>query len=174
MLLLDDAMEKLISEQQIQQRVIELATQITKDYQGKPLVVVGVLKGAFVFMSDLVRHIDLPIECDFIRVASYRQGQNSGRIVLSLDLSHPIKDKHVLLVEDIVDSGTTLRFLLDHLKAKQPASVRVCSMTCKKKNSEIRKAIDYLGFEIPDVWAVGYGMDLDGQHRALPYIAAAR
>lgn len=171
---MDEALEKLLSTDQIKQRVSELAAEITRDYHGKSLVVIGVLKGAFIFMSDLVRQLDLSVSCDFLRVSSYEKNESSGTVQLELDLSQPIDDQEVLLVEDIVDTGLTLQFLLAHLEAKRPKSIRVCSLLRKESKEDPYNKIDYLGFTIPDVYVVGYGLDYDGMYRSLPYIASLK
>jgi hypoxanthine phosphoribosyltransferase len=163
--------ETLLSTDEIQARVAALGKQITEDYQDKDLVVVGVLKGAFVFMSDLIRNIDVPLTCDFLRVSSYKGGSSTGIVRLDLDLSQSITDKDVLLVEDIVDTGQTLRYLLDHLQAKQPASLKVCALLYNAINPKIRDDLDYIGFTIPDCYVVGYGLDINGMYRSLPYVA---
>ncbi len=165
-------MKELISQQEIQARVEALAREISQDLQNKPTVIIGVLKGAFVFMSDLVRQLDLPVHCDFMRVSSYRGTESTGQVQLDLDLSQSIQDKHVLLVEDLIDTGTTLEFLLEHLGSKRPASIRVCALLYKDVNPRIRQSIDYVGFTIGDEFVIGYGMDFDGLYRSLPYIAA--
>lgn len=164
-------MKELISQREIEARVRELAQEISKDLQNKEVAVVGVLKGAFVFMSDLVRQLDLPVHCDFVRVSSYKGDQTSGSVHLDLDLSQSIKDKHVLLVEDLIDTGTTLSFLLDHLSTKEPASIQVCALLYKDVNPKIRDSVDYVGFNIGNEFVIGYGMDFNGLYRSLPYIA---
>jgi hypoxanthine phosphoribosyltransferase len=156
---------------QIATCVDDLAATINRDYASRgELVVVGVLKGAFVFMSDLVRRLDLPISCDFIRVSSYGDQQvTSGVVKLELDLSQPVNGKHVLLVEDIVDTGLTLRYLRDSLHTRRPASVRTCALLHKREVSPDME-LDYLGFTIPSEFVVGYGLDMAGRYRNLPFI----
>jgi len=165
-------LEILISEKDIQERIFSLAEELMAEYQGKSLVVVGVLKGSFVFMGDLIRNIkEVPLTCEFLRVSSYKNDKSTGQIRVDFDVTQSIEGKDVLLVEDIVDTGNTLKFLIEHLKAKNPASLKVCSMLYKEINPEIKQYIDYCGFEIADKYVVGYGMDSEGLYRSLPYIA---
>lgn len=161
----------LITAAEIQKRVEALAGQIEKDYKGKNLVVVGVLKGSFVFMADLVRRINIPLTCDFVRVASYDQDRSTGVVRMEFDMTQPVADKDVLLVEDIVDTGNTLRYLLNHFEGNRPASLKVCALLFKEVGSGIRNKIDYLGFALPNRYVVGYGLDSAGVYRSLPYIA---
>lgn len=169
-----EGLDILISTIEIQKKVEALAHQIEKDHQGKGLVVVGVLKGAFIFMADLIRHINLPLTCDFLRVASYDKDKSTGVVRMEFDMTQPIAGKEVLLVEDIVDSGNTLRYLLKHLETKKPASLRVCSLLYKDVGSGVRDSVHYLGFTIPNRYVIGYGLDSEGVYRSLPYIAAFR
>ncbi len=160
----------LLNQEQIRKRIEELGQEITRDYQGKNLVVVGVLKGSFIFMADLVRQIDLPLSCDFLRVSSYQNNQSTGLIRLEFDLTQPIQDADVLLVEDIIDTGKTLAFLTQHLNAKKPRSLKLCSFLYKPVRPELRSSIDYLGFEAPLDYLVGYGLDDQGLGRNKPYV----
>ncbi|AKU91922.1 hypoxanthine phosphoribosyltransferase [Vulgatibacter incomptus] len=161
----------LHDEAAIAARVGELGTRITRDYQGKELVVVGVLKGSFMFFADLVRAIDLPISIDFLGVASYGGNtKSSGVVQLTSDLSHPITGKHVLLVEDIVDTGLTMRYLLDNLATRHPASLAVCSLLEKPARMRVPIEIVYLGFSIPDEFVVGYGLDHAQKYRNLGFL----
>lgn len=160
----------LLSAAAIQKRVRSLGKEITRDLKDKNPVVVGVLKGSFVFMADLIRELDFPLTCEFIRVSSYSQKKSTGRIRLDFDLTQPIAERHVLLIEDIVDTGLTLQFLLKHLQASEPASVKVCSLLYKPVNLKIRPLIDYIGFTIPNCFVVGYGMDDEGRSRNSPGI----
>lgn len=162
----------LFSKEQIQMRVEELARQIQDDFTGRDLVVVGVLKGAFIFMSDLVRHIRLPLACDFLRVASYEDDKNTGVIRMEFDTTQPIAGKDVLLVEDIVDTGKTLRHILKHMEAKEPRSLKVATLLYKETGAGVRKFVDYVGFETPNRYVIGYGLDSQGIYRSLPYIGA--
>lgn len=161
----------LISEQDIQQRVTELAASINRDYEEKgDLTLVGVLKGAFVFLADLSRRLTIPRQIEFIAISSYEDGSESGAVRLVMDLRRPIEGKHVLVVEDIVDTGRTLHYLIELLRARDPASIRTCALVRKKSRHKVEVPLDYLGFDIPDVWVVGYGLDYAEQHRTLPYI----
>src|SRR5881394_1702796 len=153
-------LDVLFSEQQIAARVAELAAQIEADHQGKDLVLVGVLKGAFVFMSDLARKIDLPLAVDFIALSSYGEAtESSGIVKITSDLARPIEGKHVIVVEDIIDTGLTMRYLLDNLATRHPASVKICSLLHKPARARTKIPIDYLGFQIEDRFVVGYGLD---------------
>ncbi|MBI2067145.1 MAG: hypoxanthine phosphoribosyltransferase [Deltaproteobacteria bacterium] len=163
--------EPLLGEEQIRKRIQELANQINKDFAGEKITVVGVLKGAFVFMADLVRYLKGPLTCDFLRMSSYdSDGKSTGTIRLEFDLTQPVEGKHVLLVEDIVDTGLTASYLLKHLKQKNPKTVKLCTFLHKPVD-KVHVPIDYLGFEIPNEYVVGYGLDLDGKFRHLPYLA---
>lgn len=164
----------LITAAEIQKRLEAMAQQIERDYQGKKLVVVGVLKGSFVFMADLIRQIQIPLTCDFMRVASYNKDHTTGAVRMEFDMTQPVADKDVLLVEDIVDTGNTLRYLLNHFEGHRPASLKVCSLLFKDMGTDIKAKIDYLGFTIPNRYVIGYGLDSEGVYRSLPYIAAFR
>ena len=166
-------LEVLISEAEIQRRVRELADEISSDYTGEgELVLVGVLKGAFIFLADLSRRLTIPRSIEFMAVSSYENGdQASSAVRLVMDLRKNIEGKHVLLVEDIVDTGRTLGFLGDLLAARKPSSVKTCALVRKPDRAEVEAKVDYLGFEIPDRWVVGYGLDYGEQNRTLPYIA---
>ncbi|MCA9901270.1 MAG: hypoxanthine phosphoribosyltransferase [Anaerolineales bacterium] len=166
-----DLARVLVPEETIQAHVKVLAHQISLDYADKGTVyLVGVLRGAFIFLADLVRHLTVPHVVDFMSVSSYGKSTVSGTVRIVLDLREPIDHKHVIIVEDIVDSGKTLSYLYNMLKSRNPASLRTCSLVQKPKES-LDVPIDYLGFKIPDVWVVGYGLDYADQHRTLPYIA---
>jgi hypoxanthine phosphoribosyltransferase len=161
----------MLSSEEIAARVRELGAQITKDYAGKPLVLVCVLKGSFVFAADLMRTIDLPLRVDFLGVRSYGEGtESSGVVQITQDLSKPIAHEDVLLVEDIVDTGLTIAHLMDLFRTRQPRSVKVCSLLHKPARARIEVKIDYLGFTIEDKFVVGYGLDFAEKHRNLPYI----
>jgi hypoxanthine phosphoribosyltransferase len=165
-------LKPFITERRLQARVRALGRAIRSDYAGRDLVLVGILKGSFIFMADLARAIDLPLTCDFMRVSSYGSGTvSSGRIRMEFDLSHPVKGKDVLLVEDIVDTGWTLNHVLNELRKKKPASLRLAALLHKPERSRVEVPIDYLGFTIPDRFVVGYGLDFDGRYRNLPYVA---
>jgi hypoxanthine phosphoribosyltransferase len=166
--------EVLIPEEAIRARVRELGAEITRDQAGRPLVVIGVLKGSFIFLADLVRAIDLPISVDFIGISSYQGARSSGVVKITSDLTRPIEGKEVLLVEDIVDTGLSMRYLLDTLSVRRPASLKVCALLEKPARSVVKVPIDYRGFEIPDEFVVGYGLDWDGRMRNLPYVGVPR
>jgi len=161
----------MLSTEHIAARVRELGAQIQRDYEGKSLVLVCVLKGSFVFGADLCRAIDLPLRVDFLGVRSYGEGtESSGVVQITQDLSRPIEHEHVLLVEDIVDTGLTIAHLMDLLRTRGPASVKVCSLLHKPARARVQVSIDYLGFTIEDRFVVGYGLDFAERHRNLPYI----
>src|SRR5439155_7961789 len=151
---------------QIARRVKELGTQIESDYDGKELVLLGVLKGSFIFISDLARAIDLPLSIDFSGLSSYGdESESSGVVKISSDLTKPIEGKHVVIVEDIVDTGLTMRYLLENLATRRPASVRLCALLEKPVRARVKVPIDYKGFTIGDEFVVGYGLDWDGRFR---------
>lgn len=162
----------LISEKEIRIRVDELAAQISLDYADKgELVLVGVLKGSFIFLADLSRRLSIPRHIEFIAVSSYEHGSiRSGAVRLVMDVRRSIEGRHVLVVEDIVDTGHTLHYLIDMLKSRGPASIRTCTLLHKEHRTEVDVDIDYLGFNIGDEWVVGYGLDYDEKDRTLPYI----
>ena len=158
------------SSNEIERRVRELGIQIAHDYSGRDLVLIGILKGAFIFLGDLARAITMPLTIDFIRVESYKNTSSTGTVRIITDLTQPIEGKHVLVVDDIVDTGITMDFLLRNLKTRRPASLRVCSFLFKPARNIVPVKIDYLGFEIPNVYVVGYGMDCDGKFRNHPFL----
>jgi len=160
----------LISSSEISKRVGELGKQITEDYAGKNLLIIGILKGGFIFVADLIRSIELKTEIDFIRVSSYKNEMNPGEVELVTDLGMPIINRDVLLVEDLLDTGGTLEFIRDHILSKKPASFKICTLLNKKKPRESRINADYVGFEIDDKFVVGYGTDFAEQGRNLPDI----
>ncbi len=161
----------LITTEQVQKRVRELGQQITAEYRGKDLLVLGILKGSVVFMADLVRAIDLPLQIDFIAVSSYGKSTCSSGVVRILkDLDTDIHGKDVLLVEDIVDTGLTLSYLVDNLSSRGPASLKICTFLDKPSRRQAEIVPDYNGFEIPDYFVVGYGLDYAEKYRNLPYI----
>ena len=165
-------LKPFITERRLQARVRALGRTIRADYAGRDLVLVGILKGSFIFMADLARAIRLPLTCDFMRVSSYGSGTaSSGKIRMEFDLSHPVKGKDVLLVEDIVDTGWTLNHVLNELRRKKPASLRLAALLHKPARTRVDVPIDYLGFTIPDRFVVGYGLDFDGRYRNLPHVA---
>ncbi|MCB0308644.1 MAG: hypoxanthine phosphoribosyltransferase [Bdellovibrionales bacterium] len=163
--------EVYLSKELIRQRVSELGDQITRDFAGNHLICVGVLKGSFIFFADLVRQIDLPLKIDFLRASSYGDHtESSGVVKITLDLSLSIENQHVLLIEDIVDTGTTIHYLLKNLKLRNPASLKFCSLLFKPTQVKNQVPIDYLGFEIDDQFVVGYGLDMAENYRNLPYL----
>jgi len=161
----------LLTVEQIQKKVKELAAAVSKDYEGKEILAVGILRGAFIFFSDIVRYVQVPMNIDFIIASSYIKTQTSGEIKIHADLREDIKGKHVLLVEDIVDSGITLKFIQEMLLARKPASLKTCAFLDKKSRRRTELKLDYIGFEIPDYYIVGYGLDYDNKFRNLPYIS---
>jgi hypoxanthine phosphoribosyltransferase len=165
--------EVLVSAEDLQRRVAELGAEITADYAGRDLLLICVLKGAVLFLSDLMRAIDLPCQLDFMAVASYGSATDSSGVVRILkDLDAPITGREVLIVEDIVDSGLTLQYLLRSLRARDPASVEVCALLTKPDRRKVDLPTRYVGFEIPNRFAVGYGLDLAERYRNLPFVAA--
>ena len=161
----------MLSREDIAKRVSELGEQITKDYRDGSLVIICVLKGSFVFASDLARAIDLPLRIDFLGVRSYGEGtETSGVVQITQDLSRPIEHEDVLIVEDIVDTGLTIAHLMDLLRTRAPRSVKVCSLLHKPVRSRVQVKVDYLGFTIEDKFVVGYGLDFAERYRNLPYI----
>jgi hypoxanthine phosphoribosyltransferase len=164
----------LISEADLQARVKELGAEITRDHAGRSLVVVGVLKGSFIFLADLVRAIDLPVTIDFIGISSYTGTRSTGVVQITSDLTRPIEGKDVLLVEDIVDTGLSMQYLLENLATRHPASVQVCALLEKPARAVVKVPIRYRGFEIGDEFVVGYGLDWDGRLRNLPFVGVPR
>ena len=161
--------EILFSRGEIQKRVKEIASQISKDYAGRELVVIGILKGAFIFMSDLVREISIPCKIDFARLASYGTGsESSGKVVMTKDIETSIKGRDILIVEDIVDTGLTLQYLVDWLKERNPHSLKICVFLDKRKRRKVSLEADYVGFTVDDGFVVGYGLDFDEQFRFFP------
>ncbi len=166
-----DELKLILSPEKIKERVGELGRQITADYQGKDMVVVGILKGAFIFMADLVRQIDLQFKMDFVRLQSYGAAtESSGQISITKDVELSLKDKHVLVIEDIIDTGFTLKYLIEMLKLHETASVKLCCLIDKKERRKVEIDADYVGFEIARGFLVGYGLDYDEQYRQLPGI----
>lgn len=162
----------LITEEQIVDRVAALGRQISHDLEGDVPMVVGVLKGSVIFVADLIRAVDGPVELDFLAVSSYGdQTRSTGVVRINKDLDHEVNDRHVIIVEDIVDSGLTLRYLIGYLNARQPASVRTCTLLLRQGDHTNDLSIDYVGFEIPPAFVVGYGLDAAQKYRNLRYIA---
>jgi hypoxanthine phosphoribosyltransferase len=165
-----DLARVLIAPEEIEKRVAELARTITQDYLvDDRLYIIGILKGAFIFLADLTRHLEIPHTVDFMALSSYGKTTTVGAVRILMDLREPIEGQHVLIVEDIVDTGNTLSYLHKILKGRNPASIRTCVLLHKVRD-KIEVPLDYVGFEIPDVWVVGYGLDFADRHRTLPYI----
>jgi hypoxanthine phosphoribosyltransferase len=165
--------ETLVSKEDLQRRVAELGSEISKDYEGRDLVLVGVLKGAVLFLADLMRSIDVPCVIDFMAVSSYgSQTDSSGVVRILKDLDAPIEDRHVLIVEDIIDSGLTLQYLMRNLRARDPASLEVCALLTKPERLRVDLSPRYIGFEIPNRFAIGYGLDHAQRYRNLDFVAA--
>src|SRR6478609_6615751 len=165
--------EILVQPDDLRRKVADLGKQISADYEGRDLLLVGVLKGAVFFLSDLMREISVPCEVDFMAVASYGSATDSSGVVRILkDLDTPIEGRHVLIVEDIVDSGLTLQYLMRNLGARNPASLEVCALLTKPSRRKVELPIRFTGFEIPDRFAIGYGLDHAERYRNLPYVAA--
>jgi hypoxanthine phosphoribosyltransferase len=171
----DDIEEVLIAEDALQARIAELGATISHDYQGKDLLLLGILKGAIMFMVDLSRQLTMPVELEFMATSSYGNArESSGEVRILKDLDVPIEGKHLLIVEDIIDTGLTLRYLMESLQQRRPASIRVCALLDKAKARDKVLAADYLGFEIPDRFVVGYGLDYAQKYRNLPYIGVLK
>ena len=162
----------LVTEEDLQRRVRELGAEVSRDYEGKEVLLLGILKGAVFFLSDLARQLTVESEIDFMAVASYGSATTSSGVVQILkDLDRPIEDRHVLIVEDIVDSGLTLRYLLGSLGGRKPRTLEVCALLVKPEARVIDVPLRYVGFEIPNEFVIGYGLDYDQRFRALPYVA---
>jgi len=165
-------LEVLFTKDQISQKVQEMGARITREFRGKDLVMIGVLRGCFVFLADLVRAIDLPITVDFMEVSSYEQGlSSSGNVKILKDIKNSIQGKHVILVEDIIDTGHTLRFVFEHLGLKRPAHVSIAGLLVKSAKHKFKHQIEYVGFSVEDHFVVGYGMDVAGKFRNLDHVA---
>lgn len=166
--------EILIPEEALQKRIHELGDQISQDYAGSQIHLVCILRGGVLFLADLIRHISVPNSIDFMAVSSYGAGarQTTGKVRITLDLQEDIANRHVLLVEDIVDSGYTIATVLEFLRSRHPKSLRVCTLLDKAERREVQVPIDYCGFTIPDKFVFGYGLDLDELYRNLPFIGA--
>jgi hypoxanthine phosphoribosyltransferase len=165
----------LIDEQKVQARVRELGEEITRDYQGKDLTLVGVLKGSTMFAMDLARAIDLPLTLEFLGVSSYQGGtETTGEVRITSDVTKPMAGKHLLVIEDIIDTGLTMSFLLENLRARHPASLKVASLLEKPSRARTKIHIDYKGFVIDDVFVVGYGLDYAEKYRNVPFIGVMK
>ncbi|HYO87960.1 MAG TPA: hypoxanthine phosphoribosyltransferase [Candidatus Limnocylindrales bacterium] len=169
--------ETLIDADRLQSRIAKLGEQISADYQGtESLMLICLLKGGVMFLTDLMRHIDVPHEIDFLAVSSYGRGsrQATGKVRIDMDLTGEVTDKHLLIVEDIIDSGYTLRFVMDVLRARHPASIKLVTLLDKPSRRQIAIPVDYTGFQIEDKFVFGYGLDLDEKFRNLPFIGVVR
>ena len=162
----------LLTEEQIQNRIQELGEILTKEYAGKNPIVVGVLKGVVVFYADMIRHIKVPCEMDFMCVSSYQGTNSTGRTMISKDLNNDIHGRHVLILEDIFDTGNSLEFICNHLKNKEPASLKICTLLDKpeRRKPGVQVKCDWVGFTIPNEFVVGYGLDYNEHYRNLPYV----
>jgi len=169
-----EKVQVFLTADQIRERVAALGREIARDHQGKPLTLVGVLKGSFLFLADLCRAVDLPLEIDFVGASSYEGTSTTGEVRLTRDLARPVEGRHVVLVEDILDTGLTLRRLLDVLAAHRPQSLKVCALLEKPSRALVRIPLDYRGFVIGDEFVVGYGLDHEERYRNLPYIGTLR
>jgi hypoxanthine phosphoribosyltransferase len=173
--MMPDVKEVLITSQEIEDKVREIGARITEDYRGEKPLLIGILRGAVVIMSDLMRHIDLQCELDFMDISSYGTGTSSSGVVRILkDLEEDITDRHVLIVEDIIDTGLTLSYLLRSLQARKPASLEICALLSKPSRRRADLEVRYLGFEVPDEFVVGYGLDYAGAYRNLPDICVLK
>ena len=168
---MDDKINVLIPQEELETRIREMAAQISKDYEGESLHLVCILRGSIFFTCELAKHITVPVTIDFMSVSSYGNGtESTGRIKIMKDLDDPIKDKNVLVVEDIIDSGYTLSHLLSFLKVREPKSLKLCTLLDKPDRRVVPVDVDYVGKEIPDLFVVGYGLDYAQKYRNLPYI----
>jgi len=170
----NDIAEVLVSEEAIRTKVAELGRRISDDYEGEELLLIGLLRGSIVFLSDLMRKLTIPVRLDFIGIQSYGLSTESGAVRLVMDLETDISGRHVLVVEDIVDTGKTLSYLVQNLKARQPASLRVCALLDKPDRRQVPIKVDYVGFEIPDKFVVGYGLDFAEGYRNLPHVGVLK
>jgi hypoxanthine phosphoribosyltransferase len=171
----DQYVEVMLTAEQLQARVKELGAQITKDYQGKDLALVGIMKGSIFFLTDLARHIDLPITIELMGVSSYLGGtETTGEVRITSDLTKPMAGRHVIVVEDIIDTGLTMKFLLENLGARHPASLKVATLLEKPSRAKVSVDIHYKGFVIEDRFVVGYGLDYNEKYRNLPFVGMMR
>jgi len=170
---MEDKLKILFTKDEIAAAVSRLAAEISRDYRDKHPLLIAVLKGSFIFLADLIRRLDFPLEIEFVRLSSYGKGtESSGRVRMAPGAAPKIRGRHVLVIEDIIDTGLTAAFLLDYLRRKKPASVRLCSLTDKPSRTQVEIKIDYLGLTVPDKFIVGYGIDWDEKFRYLPDIRA--
>ncbi len=161
----------LLTTEQIQAKVIELANRISNDYKGKEVVMIGLLKGSFIFFADLVRHIKVPVVIDFLTASSYVQTNTTGEVKIHSDIREDIENRHVIVVDDIIDSGTSLNFIRERLLMRNPASLKICVFLDKEERRVVDVPVDYVGFKIPDEFVVGYGLDYENHYRNLPHVA---
>ena len=167
-----DIQQILLTEEQIQERIVQLGEELTREYEGKDPIVVGVLKGVVVFYADMIRRIKTPCQMDFMWISSYEGANSTGKMLVRRDLSADIKGRHVLILEDIFDTGNSLDFVVNHLLSKEPASLKICTLLDKpeRRNPAVTLEADYVGFTIPNAFVVGYGLDYDEHYRNLPYV----
>lgn len=165
------SLKPLFNEKEIREKVQEIGEEISRDYKGKDVLVIGVLKGACMFFSDLIRHIDLPVKIDFIIASSYVKNNSSGEVQIHYKMDESVKNKDILIVEDVVDTGLTTSFLIKIISEEKPKSLKVCALLNKKEGRKVEVPIKYIGFEIPSFFVVGYGMDYENKFRNVPYIA---
>jgi hypoxanthine phosphoribosyltransferase len=171
----EQSVEVLLSAEQIQKRIVELGAQITREYQGKELTLVGIMKGSIFFLTDLARCIDLPITLELMGLSSYQGGtETTGEVRITSDLSKPMHGRHLLIVGDIIDTGLTMKFLLENLGARHPASVKVATLLEKPSRAKVKVNIDYKGFVIEDRFVVGYGLDYGEKYRNIPFVGVLR
>jgi len=171
-----DIQEILLTQQQIQTRIQELGGELTREYAGKDPLIVGVLKGVVVFYADMVRQIKTPCQMDFMWISSYAGSNTTGNMLVKRDVSADIKGRHVLILEDIFDTGNSLNFVYQHLLSKEPASLKICTLLDKpsRRNPDITLKADYVGFEVPNAFVVGYGLDYNEHYRNLPYVGVLK
>lgn len=171
-----DIQEVLVTEEQLQKRIEELGRELTQQYKDKNPVIVGVLKGVVVFFADMVRRIQVPCQFDFMWISSYEGTESTGQMVVKKDISTDIRGRHVLILEDIFDTGNSLQFVRDHLLAKGPASLKICTLLDKpeRRNPQVTVQPEYVGFTIPNAFAVGYGLDYNERYRNLPYVGVLK
>ena len=171
-----DIQEILITEEQLQNRIRELGDILTKDYADKDPIIIGVLKGVVIFYSDMIRQIKVPCQMDFMWISSYEGTDSTGNMIVHKDISSDIKGRHVLILEDIYDTGNSLTFVHEHLMAKEPASLKICTLLDKpsRRKEGITLQADYVGFEVPNAFVVGYGLDFNEHYRNLPYVGVLK
>ena len=166
-----DIQEVLLDEETLAKRIKEMGEQISKDYEGKEVIVIGILKGSVIFVADLVREVTVPVSFDFMAVSSYgNRTTKTGTVRILKDLDYDIEGKHVLIVEDIIDSGVTLSYLIEHLAGRKPASLKLCTLLNKPERRKVEVKVDYIGFTVPDAFLVGFGLDYAEKYRNLPFI----